>query len=118
MFSYCVLPVSDMHSWSMLCRVTCQATPGAHTVSIFPDALALCRSRDIPDLHKDRGLKKLVGFDAQKFSQAPAHVMHATLQHLRTKYGSARKYLAEACGFTIREQQLLGQCLRTGNSLL
>lgn len=77
-----------------------------------------CRSRNIPDLNKDRGLKKLVGFDAQKFSQAPAHVMHATLQHIRHRYGSPRTYLAEACGFSVREQQALAKALRSGKSMM
>ena len=76
------------------------------------------RSRDIPDLHKDRSLKKLVGFDAKKFSQAPAHAMHAALQHLRCRYGGTRRYLAEACGFSLNEQQLLAKGLRTGVSLM
>ena len=76
------------------------------------------RSRDIPDLHKDRSLKKLVGFDAKKFSQAPAHAMHAALQHLRCRYGGTRRYLAEACGFSLKEQQLLAKGLRTGVSLM
>ena len=77
-----------------------------------------CRSRNIPDLHKDRSLKKLVGFDAQIFSQAPAHVMHATLQHIRRNYVSPRTYLAEACGFSFRDQQMLAKALRSGNSMM
>ena len=77
-----------------------------------------CRSRNIPDLNKDRSLKKLVGFDAQKFSQAPAHVMLATLQHIRHRYGSPRTYLAEGCGFSVREQQALAKALRSGKSMM
>ena len=77
-----------------------------------------CRSRNIPDLNKDRSLKKLVGFDARKFSQAPAPVMHATLQHIRCRYGSLRAYLAEACGFSVSEQQALAKALRSGKSMM
>ena len=72
----------------------------------------------MPDLNKDRSLKKLVGFDARIFSQAPAHVMHATLQHIRHKYGNPRTYLAEACGFSLGEQQALAKALRSGKSMM
>ena len=76
------------------------------------------RSRDIPDLHKDRSLKKVVGFDAKKFSQAPAHDMHAALQHLHCRYGGTKHYMAEACGFSLDEQQLLAKGLCKEVSLM
>lgn len=70
-----------------------------------------CRSRHVPSLTHDPLLKKLEGFDAKVFSKAPAEVMLAALNHVRSRHGSIADYL-QGNGFSVPDQELLASLLR------